>query len=1240
MKVGDVFVCLPPSLLAAVEGGQAPPPAAAADLAALADGAHPLLLRRDAQLGEQFELAPLPAWVAWLAGAGSGFPGAPLQRAAEKQPDGTLSVALRPVLLRLAGAGGGRGGELLCPRRAPPSAVLKRVHAALGADAPPLDRLRLWLVGGAAAAAAGAAAPPRALLAGARALEEWLSEEEATSCVCARVVEHEVRQEDGAWPLGDTTRAVRARAAWPESPSIAPEVKHLSPKDPLRNLVEYAEEPYGATGSSWNTMTMWTKPAAALPRLYEVKQLFKPYSEGPPRQSQVSGELLAQGALEDDGYKPEVSVTIYNVDKWEKLQAPLTGTPPFRSRLRVGDALLARVPKPSSGIEKGDLEWQPCVVVAIDHGAYPPLLSLAIERAPRPLVISLESAALRAGGVGRFQADAWRPEGVSIPAAAAFDGLPTLAAGELPPISKASCDFPVSEADGGSLALALAAAAGAADPEAARAQVLDACLAPLEEGYLSTYKYSWGSGEAGAHGMHGLQNLGNTCFMNSILQCLSAVEPLSRFFLSPSTELQGAINEVNEMSYGGRIAVAWAAFIRAQRKNRKGETLVPSTIKELVSEKAAHFIGFQQHDSEEFARFLLDFLMEDTTRNKSKKKPAVASPDTPGMPDADLARAEWANYQLRNGSPVSDLFAGSYVSKVKCLTCSSVSTKCDPFTSLQVPLAAADRVNFFEFYTVDAQEGWKTKWKLYFEPDKTGPLTVAQLCAWVDAQRADIAASRVAKVAGFLSAEVAAAAQALVGGTAATSWAPVLVCDVAERANCDRQSIDRSLALDENVSLLDVAVYTPMLLEVPQLQPPRTTGGAPPPDSFAVVQLRCKNSTWTLAPFPNCFPIYEPFAVALPPGATQKQAADAVFARMQRFMSANAKQAYTAAEPPYSLLRCRPPRGAGEAVAHGAANIYSTVPAVRAPRIAYFRDGAAPVGYDEAAPLGGPCSLLVDADLTKIAEKDFPATTEGTPKGLAAWAVALPGHSTAQAAPPVKPQDLRSCLARNELAERMDGVNQVYCRTCKEHRDGEKSLRVWRLPPILLIQLKRYSRREAGGGGGGGRFDFYGGGGVVVKNSAVVKFPCVGLDMADFVLGSDHVDLPDIARPAGPWPADAPAPQPQPAGGKLLYDLFAVSQHSGSLSGGHYTAAAQDWETGRWHSLNDSTEAPLAGPEGLASTSAYILFYRRRDTEGPAVLAANLALEAKEAAGAAAGGGGGGGGGGAADSDEDAGELD
>jgi len=35
-------------------------------------------------------------------------------------------------------------------------------------------------------------------------------------------------------------------------------------------------------------------------------------------------------------------------------------------------------------------------------------------------------------------------------------------------------------------------------------------------------------------GMTGLKNLGNTCYMNAILQCMSATTPLARYFLSMS----------------------------------------------------------------------------------------------------------------------------------------------------------------------------------------------------------------------------------------------------------------------------------------------------------------------------------------------------------------------------------------------------------------------------------------------------------------------------------------------------------------------------------------------------------------------------------------------------------------------------------------------------------------------------------------------------------------------------------
>lgn len=47
-----------------------------------------------------------------------------------------------------------------------------------------------------------------------------------------------------------------------------------------------------------------------------------------------------------------------------------------------------------------------------------------------------------------------------------------------------------------------------------------------------------------------------------------------------------------------------------------------------------------------------------------------------------------------------------------------------------------------------------------------------------------------------------------------------------------------------------------------------------------------------------------------------------------------------------------------------------------------------------------------------------------------------------------------------------------------------------------------------------------------------------------------------------------PATDGEPA---PVYDLFAVSLHSGNLGGGHYTAAAKNFRDGHWYYFNDSS---------------------------------------------------------------------
>lgn len=206
----------------------------------------------------------------------------------------------------------------------------------------------------------------------------------------------------------------------------------------------------------------------------------------------------------------------------------------------------------------------------------------------------------------------------------------------------------------------------------------------------------------------GLRNLGNTCFMNSVLQSLNNIEEFSLYFNElPSLETKSPQQQQKRVYYSRsmRESVSDANVAEELRKvlinlSHGGDgtrAISPECLFLVIWKVVPQFRGHRQHDAHEFLRYMLDRLHTElqcvstaTATTESNVDLAIddaqkhTTKDWNGSPNS--ITSETNGTIRKRSSIVTNVFGGTLQSEVRCLICGMISKKHDPFLDLSLDI--------------------------------------------------------------------------------------------------------------------------------------------------------------------------------------------------------------------------------------------------------------------------------------------------------------------------------------------------------------------------------------------------------------------------------------------------------------------------------------------------------------------------------------------------------------------------
>ncbi|KAF9667055.1 hypothetical protein SADUNF_Sadunf16G0293100 [Salix dunnii] len=655
----------------------------------------------------------------------------------------------------------------------------------------------------------------------------------------------------------------------------------------------------------------------------------------------------------------------------------------------------------------------------------------------------------------------------------------------------------------------------------------------MSNGHLSSYSLNLQPGSAlnssskdmddglGAHtsvrrvekgGLAGLQNMGNTCFMNSALQCLVHTPQLVEYFLQDYSE---EINTQNPLGMHGELALAFGDLLRKLWSS--GRTAVaPRVFKGKLALFAPQFSGYNQHDSQELLAFLLDGLHEDL--NRVKQKPYIEMRDWGGEPDEEIADECWRNHKARNDSIIVDVCQGQYKSTLVCPICSKISITFDPFMYLSLPLPST--VTRSMTVTV-------------FYGDGSGlpmPYTISVL-KHGNCRDLSQALGTACCLKGGESLLLAEVFDHKIYRLLENPFEPLVSIKDEDRIVAYRFS-----GKGAGRKKLEIIHQDKSALEL-------LKGNAGKYFGTPLITYMDDDS-------PTGADIYSAACKVLSPLKRACSSTMAHSGKENGFLS----EANGETSSSYNG-ECEPrDQSMGDTELEDSSGW-------ELPFQLFLTDdrysSCKPMFKDSVINFGNHIKVVFEwtEKEQKLYDssylKDLPEVYSKT------------GYTAKKTRQEVV--SLFSCLEAF-LTEEPLGPDDMYCPSCKEHRQATKKLDLWMLPDVLVFHLKRFS------------YSRY----LKNKLDTFVDFPIHNLDLSKYL---------------------------KKDGQSYTYELFAISNHYGGLGGGHYTAFAKLIDENRWYSFDDSRVSPVNEAD-IKTSAAYVLFYKRVMTKSKAELGETSQVQA------------------------------